>query len=201
MNTDISLELRRQAVHAAGILTLIPMFLLPRAQAEIIFAFIAGILLLAAMYRGHRTKLHKHMVLEPLIKVEDWFERQILKFERPNEFPLRGALLFYISVLIVFELFPVGVAAASVAVLAIGDSLSTLAGKTFGRHKLPVNRQKSWEGSAAFFIGAVAVLLFFANPAKAISVAFIAAAVEALPYMDDNLSVPIATGLVMVLLG
>jgi dolichol kinase len=199
--SGLALELRRQTIHAAGILTLIPMYLLPREQTTLILgAIVLGILSLT-IYRGHRTRLHKHIAIEQLFLFENWFEKQIMKFERPGEFPLRGALLFYVGVFVAFELFPVSIAAAATAVLAAGDSVSTVVGRSWGRHKLPINRDKSWEGSAAFFIGALFVLTFFANPVKALMVAVAATAVEAAPWMDDNLTIPLATGLALLLLG
>jgi len=199
--SSLALELRRQTIHAAGILTLIPMYLLPRDQTTLLLgAMVLGILSLT-IYRGHRTRLHKHIAIEQLFLFENWFEKQIMKFERPGEFPLRGALLFYVGVFVAFELFPVSIAAAATAVLAAGDSVSTVVGRSWGRHKLPINRDKSWEGSAAFFIGALFVLMFFVNPVKALMVAVAATAVEAAPWMDDNLTIPLATGLALLLLG
>ena len=199
--SSLALELRRQTVHAAGILTLIPMYILPREQTTLILgAMVLGILSLT-IYRGHRTRLHKHIAIEQLFLFENWFEKQVMKFERPGEFPLRGALLFYVGVFVAFQLFPMSIAAAATAVLAAGDSVSTVVGRSWGRHKLPINRDKSWEGSAAFFIGALFVLMFFVNPLKALMAAAAATAVEAAPRMDDNLTIPLATGLALLLLG
>jgi dolichol kinase len=199
--SSLALELRRQTIHAAGILTLIPMYLLPRDQTTLLLgAMVLGILSLT-IYRGHRTRLHKHIAIEQLFLFENWFEKQIMKFERPGEFPLRGALLFYVGVFVAFELFPMSIAAAATAVLAAGDSVSTVVGRSWGRHKLPINSDKSWEGSAAFFVGALFVLTFFVNPVKALMVAVAATAVEAAPWMDDNLTIPLATGLALLLLG
>jgi len=197
--SSLALEIRRQSVHAAGIITLIPMYLLPHEQtATLLGALVLGLLALT-IYRGHRTKLHKHFEIEPFFRLEEWFEKQIMKFERPGEFPLRGALLFYIGVFVAFQLFPMSIAAASTAVLAVGDSVSTVVGRRWGMHKLPVNRDKSWEGSTAFLLGSLAVLMFFVNPFKAIIVALTTTVVEAAPRMDDNLTIPFATGLALLL--
>jgi len=43
--------------------------------------------------------------------------------------------------------------------------------------------------------------MFFANPVKALMVAVTATVVEAAPRMDDNLTIPLATGLALLLLG
>jgi dolichol kinase len=177
------------------------MYLLPRAQTVLLLGLLVLTILALTVYRGHRTRLHKHIAIEQLFLLEDWFEKQIMKFERPGEFPLQGALLYYVGVFVAFELFPLNAAAAAVSVLAIGDSVSTVVGRSWGRHKLPINKDKSWEGSAAFFIGALFVLMFFANPVKALMVAAAATAVEAAPRMDDNLTIPLATGLALLLLG
>lgn len=40
----------------------------------------------------------------------------------------------------------------SIIILCFGDGASGLLGPKYGRHKLPWNKTKSWEGSFAFFI-------------------------------------------------
>ena len=59
----------------------------------------------------------------------------------------------------------------------------------------------SWEGSAAFFLVASAVMLPFVGPATALLAAVAVAAVEVLPLgVDDNLTVPVAAATILWLL-
>ncbi|MBU4124552.1 MAG: phosphatidate cytidylyltransferase, partial [Nanoarchaeota archaeon] len=82
--------------------------------------------------------------------------------------------------------------------LAAGDSFSTLVGKLYGKHPLPINHKKTWEGSIAFFVMAFTILWFF-DPTKAIYVALITMVVEMLPKLDDNLTIPLAVGILLSL--
>jgi dolichol kinase len=92
------------------------------------------------------------------------------------------------------------VAIACIAVLSLADSMSTLVGYYFGKHKLPVNKKKTWEGSTTFFLVSLFILYLFSSPLKAIALALVATATEMLPNIDDNISIPIALGLSMSLL-
>ena len=96
-------------------------------------------------------------------------------------------------------------AVAALMMLCGGDGLADLVGRRWGRAKLPWNRQKSWAGSAAFWLGGWALTALVAavytaagvwpGPwsgylAPAAAVALAAAAVESLPWREvDNLVV------------
>eukprot|EP00891_Asterochloris_glomerata_P003869 jgi/Astpho2/3869/Aster-04380 len=133
---------------------------------------------------------------------------------------LRGPL-YYCIILIGITLgfwrhHPAGFAA--IALMCGGDGLADIAGRRFGRAKLPWNRNKSWVGSLAMFAGGwvmaylmlalFASLGFFMITVRAAIVAITSmclasTVVESLPvnqWLDDNLSVPVAAILVGILL-
>ena len=98
-----------------------------------------------------------------------------------------------------------------VAVLAFGDGSAYLAGKLWGRRKLPWNRSKSWVGSIAFILvsAPMAALAFWleARPTAPFSLAFACAAsaavagslAESLPMkLTDNLRVGVAASIACV---
>ncbi|MCB1033326.1 MAG: DUF92 domain-containing protein [Acidobacteria bacterium] len=103
------------------------------------------------------------------------------------------------------------VAAAVWGILAFGDGMASLVGMSIGRQKLPWNPGKSWAGTIAYWVfgtaGCATLLLWTAQGsgreyglsfALAISAAaaLLAAALESLPQgLDDNLGVPLVTGL------
>ena len=112
---------------------------------------------------------------------------------------LNGASNVLISSLLSVLLFPKIIAINAITILIISDTTSALVGRRFGRHRFLA---KSLEGSLAFFISAVLVVLVAPKidrlPMEYI-IGFIAAAigtvVEALPIkIDDNLSIPLAVG-------
>ncbi len=77
---------------------------------------------------------------------------------------------------------------AAICVLAFGDSLSSIFGKG-GRFFLPYNRNKTFEGSIAFFAGSLAAY-YFIGPA-AIPLAIACTIAESLPLpLDDNITIP-----------
>jgi dolichol kinase len=84
-------------------------------------------------------------------------------------------------------------------VLSIGDSLATIAGHYVGKHAL--FKKKTFEGTLTFFVCAFAILIFFVAPTKAVLVALIASATELItpPNLDDNITIPFITGLLLSL--
>ena len=103
-------------------------------------------------------------------------------------------------------IFPLDIASASVFMLSIGDSISTLIGKEFGKHKLI--GEKSIEGSIAMFLSNILAIIFL--PLFPVILGSLTATlVELLPdtkrlnklrkrgLIDDNLLVPIFSGVVM----
>ena len=194
-------ELRRQLFHAVAGMA-IAYLMLTTQRVNVIATLGLSILLLICLsiYRGHRIKFSRYMGIEQLYRLEDWFERRILEFERPGEFPLRGALFFLVGSFIVFEIFPLRAAVGAVLVLAIADAASTLVGSAFGRHKLPFNREKSWEGSFAFFFGSMVALFGFMHPFSAAILSLAAMFAEMMPRIDDNITVPLVVALLMKLM-
>ncbi len=188
---DFSLELRRQFAHALGIFTVPVIFYFGKFWSLLLLGAIAIFFFILAAYKLEKQKRGKNFLLEEFAAIENFFEERIYKnFERKESFPMKGAILFYLGAFLTLLFFPEKIAAASIAVLAIGDSASTLIGKKFGRHKISGN--KTLEGSLGFFIFSFLILLFFVSPERAIFAALISAFAESVEQIDDNLSVPLA---------
>jgi uncharacterized protein (TIGR00297 family) len=142
---------------------------------------------------------------------------------RPAELEAGGSLgivLYPLAVLLLILVFwrRLEVAAAAWGILAFGDGMASVAGMTLGRSKLPWNPRKSWVGSLAYVVcGAMAagVLLVWTAPvqgrdylenngwafalAAGFAAALLAAALESLPQgLDDNLGVPLVSGLFLL---
>lgn len=111
-----------------------------------------------------------------------------------------NASFFYaVSLLIALLLFSPRIAMGAIASLAIGDPIAAIVGIMFGRHRV---RGKSFEGAAANAIVCFFLINFLVrSPIVAASGALSGAAVEMfpIPKVDDNLSVPIVSGLVMTI--
>ncbi|HUO87491.1 MAG TPA: DUF92 domain-containing protein, partial [Thermoanaerobaculia bacterium] len=124
-----------------------------------------------------------------------------------------GIVLYPVAVLLLIVVFHrrLEVAAAVWGILAFGDGMASIVGMTLGRKKLPWNPRKSWIGTAAYALfgtaGAWALLTWTAPDryeagfalAAAAAAALVAAAIESLPQgLDDNLGVPLVTGLFLL---
>ena len=129
-----------------------------------------------------------------------WFGWLLRRHETDiNRKQLTGASNVLISASLCVLLFPKVIAINAFAILIISDTTSALVGRRFGRHRFFA---KSLEGSIAFFISAVIVILIAPKvsrlPAEyvvGIIAAAIGAIVEALPIrIDDNLSIPLTVG-------
>jgi uncharacterized protein (TIGR00297 family) len=132
-------------------------------------------------------------------------------------FPI-GILLYPISVLLLILLFPhrLYIAAAGWAIMAWGDGFASVVGRKYGSRKLPWNPNRSWAGSVAFIvIGGIAAVFFTAwtfgphRPEPALwyvvgiplLASLLAAVVETVPCgIDDNASVPLTAGLLILAL-
>lgn len=127
-------------------------------------------------------------------------------FEREKDlvqFPGKGALYYLMGAAFVVIAFDKDIAMASVLILAIGDSVSHIVGK-FGNIKSPLNSKKFLEGSIAGGIAAfIAAFFVLGNGWEAFFGVFAGMIIEGmdikfrLQKIDDNLLVPITSGLVI----
>ncbi len=119
---------------------------------------------------------------------------------------LNGATYVLIAAVITILIFPKVIAVSAFAILIISDISAALIGRRFGKIKF---LSKSLEGTSAFFISACIVILLAPKVTGSFEeylIGFIAAGVGAVAenisygYADDNLTVPLSTGLTMWLL-
>ncbi|MEO8503111.1 MAG: DUF92 domain-containing protein [Acidobacteriota bacterium] len=126
-----------------------------------------------------------------------------------------GFVFYPLAVLVLVLVFwrRIEVAAAVWGILAFGDGMASIVGMSIGRAKLPWNPRKSWAGTVAYWIfgaAAATVLLQWTVPGRyslefaiavSIAAALASALMESLPQgLDDNLGVPLVTGLFLLCL-
>ncbi len=188
-------ETPRQLIHLSGLLfVLIAQYLSRTASMAMFF----GIAIIFFLYAEHVTRSKKPIF--GIRKIVYIFEK------RDSGRPFAGVFWFYTGSGIVFSLLPLNIASAASAILAVGDSFSTMFGLNFGKHRLV--GKKSLEGSSAFFVGAFFISLIFVTPVVAAVGAFVGMLVELfIPpklggkkshwFLDDNLLIPIIGGAAM----
>jgi dolichol kinase len=111
-----------------------------------------------------------------------------------------GATYILLSTCLTIALYDKPIAIAALTFIIVGDTFAALIGRKFGRHKFG---RKSVEGSLGCLAGTLIVAVFTPDLALEISIfgAFVATVTEALSVrLDDNVSVPVVSGLAMSLL-
>ncbi|MDR4506184.1 MAG: HAD-IB family phosphatase [Candidatus Scalindua sp.] len=96
--------------------------------------------------------------------------------------------------------FPKATAHAVIMIVAFSDSIATLAGRFYGRNRIPYNQRKSLEGSLAFFLSATICTALYFPFSIALVTSFVSCIIESLPIKADNLTIPLGTGLFLTLL-
>lgn len=185
-------EMKRQAFHiAAGM----------AAAFAIAYGVIGWKGLLLILLSGIALSFASRKAELPVIS---WFLRH---FERKDAaFPGKGAIFMALSAAIVAAFFEKNIAAAAIAILAAGDSVSHLAGRMLGKTKHPFNRNKQLEGTIIGFLAASSAALIFVPLNYAIAASAVAMAVEGIELklgktlVDDNLTIPIVAAFTILVM-
>ena len=124
----------------------------------------------------------------------------LAQFDRNEHLPARGGLAYVAGALFLVSASQLYFALGVIAILAFGDGFATLIGIS-GKHKLPINKRKTWEGSLAFLIVSIASSMFFLGVQNAFIYSLIFAVVEAIDFkVDDNILIPFAGVLLSVII-
>lgn len=116
---------------------------------------------------------------------------------REGEIPGEGALYNALGILFTIGLLRNDSAAviSVILILALGDGFATYVGTSYGRHKLPWNKNKTWEGTIGFAAGAICALFAMPIPAT-ILIVVLATIIESLPLkVNDNITLPVVSSL------
>ncbi len=104
------------------------------------------------------------LIVKFFSKLPAFLQKTILYLSREDELKFmigKGSFFFILAILICLILFSKTAVATATLIAAVGDAFSTIIGKNYGRHKLPYNKNKSFEGSLAFFTSSTGAILFF----------------------------------------
>ena len=116
-----------------------------------------------------------------------------------------GGIYVLTSALLCTLFFSKPVAVISLTVMLVSDTMAALVGKAIGRRK--IYKQKTLEGTNAFFLSALAVSMLFEPIYHFTYVSVIACAVATIVELyedtlelDDNLAIPLSIGAVLMLM-
>jgi len=195
-------EMTRQLVHLSGVIfVLLSLFVDAWLVAAYSFMIAFGLVAYAFYMRMEKSRL-----LKMVERLEAPFRKALMYVECRRGSPFAGAIWFFFSMGIAFIAFPAPFGQAAVWMLAAGDSVSTMVGKSIGKHK--ILGKKTAEGTLSVLaLSLTAVWLAPLLPVIAGAVA--AALAELLPearqlkglhakgIVDDNWMIPIVAGSVM----
>jgi len=194
MSKKERLEIRRQIFHLLLGALIVFSYQLRIINIDILFmVFIVGFIISLISL--------KHKI--PIIY---WFLKKFEREEDLKKSPGRGVLTYIAGILVVLILFNEDIALASVMILAVGDSISHMVGKYFGKRRYSLNNPKHIEGtifgiflatiSASLFVGFL--LAFLGSLAAMITEAVNLRVKDTI--IDDNLIIPIIAASVMYLI-
>jgi len=184
-------EIRRKIVHLTTLV--IPIGYIFTSE-KIVLIFLIPLflgLLLVDLLR------HYHSGLASLFR-KYFFGRVLREEEKPT---LMGSTYFIFSSLLTILLFPKSIAIACLLILTISDTCAALVGKGIGKISI---FEKTLEGSIAFFLSSLLIVWVYPNLERfSGSLAALGATlVEIIPIkLDDNLTIPLVTGVIMFFLG
>lgn len=181
-------EFFRKAIHICT--AFVPFFLSLSKPFVIVCLSLAGILYVVA------ETLRRHGKEIPLISA---VTAAAARKRDENKFVL-GPVTLVAGILIAAVFLPEKATAAGIYALAFGDGLASLAGKTFGKLKIPYTHGKTAAGSLTCFTAIFCTCFLVTGSAKtALASAAIGACVEVLPLKDfDNLIIPVLIGLIVI---
>lgn len=186
-------ELRRQLAHifiGSTIIFLIKLGLINEGILLII-AIIGGILSITCRF-------YKIPFLEHIL---NYFERPA---DRKN-FPGKGSFFMVLGCYLSLKFFQKDVAMAAIAIMTVGDALTTIVGTYFGKIKNPLNPKKHLEGTVIAIVVSTLAAFFFVDFPKAFLASSAALVVELFLHdkvtkiLDDNIIVPLVAGIVIML--
>lgn len=188
------LEFRRQILHLLYGFTLLLLYHWNLIDIKILFGMIIGGAITSIMVKKER--------LSPIKRILSVFEREhhLLKF------PGRGILFFTIGSTLTLLLFEQNIAYAGILILSVGDAVSNIVGRHWGRITTKLNPNKKIEGNLAGILLSVPfAYYFFPNIWAVLAAATVGMFLE-IPAIrifdfeiDDNLLIPIGAAFTLTL--
>jgi phytol kinase len=155
------------------------------------------------------ARFHKPIIVYSLAAVVVlYFLSELLRFRGIRSIPLGavtqrakrtaekegiiyGPILLGIGILTALVFFDFSVYLPAILTVSVSDSLSAIVGKRFGKTHILRMQKRTLEGSAAFFVSSLAILLLTCPPATAVAAAALGTLIELFAHYNlDNLLVP-----------
>jgi len=192
-------EILRKLIHLCSLSIPVVYYFIPRSAALVILGIMTAIALFFDLGRYLSSTIGKifYRFFGFMLRQHE------LDHKKRN---LNGATYVLLSAFICVLLFPKVIVVTAFAILIISDTTAALIGRRFGKHKFLF---KSLEGTLAFFLSGVVVVLLspkieyrFSEYVIGIIATAFGAIIENVSFglADDNLVIPISVGIAMWLL-
>jgi len=200
VNKSFKKELYRKLIHLSSLwIPALIYFVRPEISISVFAAiFIGDIILEYGNYKKWRWARRTFGLL---------FYRALRNKElKRSHLNLSGGAYVMLAAIACTLLFPKNAAVVAMTVMLISDTCAALFGKAYGTRRIYKN--KSLEGTTAFFISALAIMVIynFILPVTYASILAALAATLAEVFedkinVDDNFSIPLSVGTILSLLG
>lgn len=188
------LEFRRQILHILYGFGLLFLYHYNVIDNKILLGMIIGGAITSLMVKREK--------LSPIKRLLSFFERD----HHLEKFPGRGVLFFTIGSYIALVLFERNIAYAGIVILSVGDAVSNIVGRHYGKISTKLNPDKHIEGNiAGILISIPFAYYFFPNIYAVIAACFVGMFLE-IPAIrifgfeiDDNLLIPIGAAFTLTL--
>jgi len=184
-------EIIRETIHIGS-------FLVPFICIYLLESYLASllILLITSLYVASEVARLRGINF-PVFSTITWKAAHKPEYYEFATAPISFALGITLSLI----LFPAPYRYASIAILTLGDGFASIFGRKFGNVVFPFNKGKNVEGSVFGFLFASVGAMLFVDPVKALAGAAVGMLVECLPLpLSDNLTIPLASGLMLTLI-
>lgn len=188
------LEFRRQIFHIIYGFLLIFLHQAGVLTNEILLGMIIGGALASLMVKKKK--------LNALRRIMIFFERE----HHLEHFPGRGILFFTIGSYLNLILFEPNIAYAGIVVLSVGDAVSNITGRLYGKIKTDLNPYKNIEGHIVAILVSMPAAYYFFHDLWAVAAATTVGMFLEIPNIriygfeiDDNLLIPIGVSFTLTL--
>jgi len=190
----MSKEIKRQIFHLLWVLLVVATYFIPRNW----FLFLLSAGFIFSSVTCALRPFTKHLGI--FKNILDYFHN-LTRDEEKKLAVYFGASTFMLGALVTFWVFGAEIFRIAIIVLAVGDSFSTIVGMKYGSRKLFYNKKKTWEGTLAGLLTSFTACLFLVPAPIAFTAAAVGMLVESAPVeLNDNLTIPLAVALVMLVL-
>ena len=183
-------DMIRETIHASGFFVPVLASLIGVFPVALIICVVSSLYLISELSRMYRKNL-------PIISA---ITRNAASPAELYEFAA-APLYFAAGILITLVIFPAPLSSAVIAIFTLGDSTASLFGGLISKKALPLNKGKTLEGSVFGFFFAFLAGAVFVSPTLALIGAAVAMTIESLPLpVNDNITIPLCTGLALLLI-